>query len=412
MKISSVEAFVVRIPFDDGMPLMSAGQTHAAVGVHPALKVGHPGTMTSEFPPIWRTKAVYTETVEAVIVKIETDGGLTGWGEMHIPVAGEVGVSIIEHLLKPLLVGSDPRLISPLWEKMYGSMRVRGHFNGFLMEAISGVDIALWDILGKVAGAPIANLMGSQIRDRVPVYASCLPSVAVSAGDEGIAAVVAAAREVVSRGYKSLKVKLGVRLDIDRRLVNAIRDAVGEGVGIAAYVNGAYEFSLARQAGKMLQDYGVQWMEDPLSPENRRDYARLTRYLDVPVAVGGSLAGRWAFNEFFADGAVDIVQPDVARAGGISESRKIAMLADTYGLPFAPHVSRGTGIYMAATLQWAAACPNLMTCEWPLDQSAAGDGVLKQPFAFKDGFVDVPSGAGLGVEIDEAALRQWAVEPA
>lgn len=407
MKISSVEAFTVRIPFDTGMPILTAGQSHAARGVHPALPVGHPGTLMTEYPPVWRTKAVYTDTIEAVIVKIETDAGITGWGEMHIPVAGEVGEAIVNHLLAPLLIGSDPRLISPLWEKMYASMRVRGHFNGYQMEAISGVDIALWDILGKSVGAPVSKLLGSQIRDRVPVYASCLPSVSVSSGSAGIEAVVAAARTIVERGYTSFKIKLGVRLDIDRAVLTALRAALGQRIGIAAYVSGAYDFAMARQAGKMMQEFDVLWLEDPLTPENRRDYARLTRYLDVAIAGGGSLCGRWAFNDHMAEGAFDLIQPDVSRAGGISECRKISMLADTYGLPFAPHISRGTAIYMAASLQWAAAAPNLMTCEWPLDQSAAGDGVLTQPFKVSGGFADVPDLPGLGIDIDEKALRQW-----
>lgn len=412
MKVTSVEAFTVRIPFDDGMPILTAGQSHAAAGVHPVLPADHPGALTTEYPPVWRTKAVYTDTIEAVIVKIQTDTGLTGWGEMHIPVAGEIGEAVVNHLLAPLLIGSDPRLISPLWEKMYASMRVRGHFNGYQMEAISGVDIALWDILGKSVGAPVCKLLGSRIRDRIPVYASCLPSVSVSAGSAGIDAVVAAARTIVERGFTAFKIKLGVRLDIDRAVLTALREAFGDRIGIAAYVNGAYDFAMARQAGKMVQDFGVLWLEDPLTPENRRDYARLTRYLDVAIAGGGSLCGRWAFNDHMAEGAFDLIQPDVSRAGGISECRKISMLADTYGLPFAPHISRGTAIYMAASLQWAAAAPNLMTCEWPLDQSAAGDGIMKQPFKVTDGFADVPALPGLGIEVDEAALRRWSVQHA
>lgn len=407
MKITSVEAFTVRIPFDDGMPSIAAGQAHAAAGVHPALPVGHPGSITSEYPPFWRTKAVYTDRVEAVIIKIDTDAGITGWGEAHIPVAGEIGVSIVQHLFAPLLVGSDPRHISVLWEKLYSSMRVRGYFNGSHMEVISGVDIALWDILGKAVGAPVSKLLGSQIRDRIPVYASCLPSVAVSAGQAGIDAVVEAAKAIIADGHTAFKVKLGVRLDIDRALLSALRAAVGDSIGIAAYIGGAYDFPLARQAGRMMQDFGVLWIEDPLNPENRRDYAHLTRGLDIAVAGGGALAGRWAFNDYLVDGAFDLIKPDVGRAGGLSECRKISMLADTYGLPFAPHMSRGTGISMAATLQWAAAAPNLQICEWPLDQSAAGDGILNQPFVREGSRVHVPQGAGLGVDVNETALRQW-----
>ncbi|MBV6436910.1 MAG: D-galactarolactone cycloisomerase [Anaerolineae bacterium] len=412
MKIANIETFVVRIPFDGERPVLTAGQRHSAPDVPVMLRAGHPGTARTEYPPAWRLKAVYTDFVEAVIVRIETDGGRVGWGEMHTPVAGEVAKAAADALLAPLLLGRDPRQIGPLWDAMYSSMRIRGHFNGFLMEAISGVDMALWDILGKAAGVSACKLMGGQVRDRVPLYASCLPSVSVSAGEAGIADVVAAAQGLVARGFTTLKVKVGVRLDIDRALIGALRSALGPRVGIAVYAGGAYDFPYARQAGRMLEDFDVLWLEEPLAPELRRDYARLTRALDIAVAGGGALAGRWAFNDYLADGAFDLIKPDVGRAGGLSECRKIGMLADTYGLPVALHISRGTAIYQAASVQWAAAAPNLMICEWPMDQTAASEGILQTPFTVEGGFVAVPSLPGLGITVDEAALRRWQAAPA
>ena len=174
-------------------------------------------------------------------------------------------------------------------------------------------------------------------------------------------------------------------------------------------VNGAYDLALARRAGRMMEDLNIWWLEEPFSPENLRDYARLTEFLDLPVAGGECLCNRWAFNDFLAVGALDIVQPDVGRAGGISECRRISTLADTYGVPFAPHVSTGTAIYVAASLQWAAAGANLMTCEFPLDQAKALDGILNEPFRLQDGYVYLNDSPGLGIQVDEDALRQWAV---
>ncbi len=158
-----------------------------------------------------------------------------------------------------------------------------------------------------------------------------------------------------------------------------------------------------------MEQEGALWLEEPLMPENLRDYAQLAASLDIIVAGGECLCNRWIFNDFLCAGAMDLIQPDVSRAGGISESKRISDLADVYGVPFAPHVSIGTAIYMAASLQWAAAGPNLMMCEWPLDQSAIGNSILVEPFDFADGFVRLTDRPGLGVEIDEKALRKWQV---
>ncbi|MEQ8676432.1 MAG: mandelate racemase/muconate lactonizing enzyme family protein [Aggregatilineales bacterium] len=394
MQIKTIESFVVRIPFDDDRPFTES------IG---APKAGANGDPMKTYPPVWRTKAVYTDMIEAVIVRIETDNGIVGWGECHTPVAGEITKAVIDQLLAPVVVGADPRDIHPLWEKMYATMRVRGQFGGYHLEAMSGVDIALWDILGKAVNAPISKLLGGKIRDRVPVYASCLPAV----GEDGIDDIVSRAHALIEQGFGAFKIKLGGKPETDGEVLARLRSAVGKHIGIAVYVNGAYDFAIARRAGKLFQEFGVLWLEDPLAPENLRDYAPLAKFLDVAIAGGGSLNTRWQFNEYLAHAAFDLVQPDVSRAGGISECRRIAMLADTYGVPFAPHVSRGTAIYMAASFQWAASGTNLMTCEYPVDQNRAGDGILKQPFEFADGFVTVSDAPGLGIEINEDALMQW-----
>lgn len=409
MKIKSIDSFVVRIPFDEGTPHLSAGIPPIKQGAHPALMPDHPGIVTSEYPPIWRTKAVYTDTIEAVIVRIETDKGIVGWGEAHTPVAGEITKSVIDQLLAPIIFDTDPRDIAVLWEKMYASMRIRSQTTGYQLEAISAIDIALWDILGKSVNAPICKLLGGKIRDRIPVYASCLPSVPVSAGESAIAKLVSTAQSIVEQGFRAFKVKLGIEINHDRHVLEQLRNAVGDQIGIAVYANGAYDLPLARQAGKMMENFNVLWLEDPLNPENMRDYTRLASFLDLPVAGGGSLCNRWLFNDFMAAGAFDLIQPDVSRAGGITECRRIAMLADTYGLPFAPHISRGTGIYMAASLQWAAASPNLMTCEFPLDQDIAINGILNAPFTLDKSYIQVSDQAGLGIEVNEDALLKWAV---
>jgi D-arabinonate dehydratase/D-galactarolactone cycloisomerase len=410
MIIKTIESFVVRIPYDDDKPNWGAGFWAKDPMQHPGLPVSHPGDITTEYPPLWRNRAVYTKFNEAVVVRITTDDGIVGWGEGHAPVAGAVTKQAIDTLLSPVVCNRDPLDIHPLWEAMYSSMRLRGHGSGFLTEAISAIDIALHDIAGKALGVPIAALSGSQIRDRVPVYASSLPRIHAENCDTGMQKLIEYARVLVTAGHRALKIKLGIDLGADVTLLRQLRAALGDEIGIAVDVNGAYDIALARRAGQLMnQAANILWLEEPLMPENRRDYARLADFLDVAVAGGESLYNRWVFNDYLAAGALDIIVPDVGRAGGISECRRIAMLADTYGVPFAPHVSTGTAITLAASLQWAASGANLMLCEWPLHQSLAGNRILRQPFEFADGFVGVPNGPGLGIDLDEAALRQWEV---
>ena len=409
MKIQSIESFVVHIPYDDNQANWGAGFWASDPDQHPGRRAGHPGDIRTEYPPIWRNRAVYPPHNEALIVRIETDEGIVGWGEAHTPVAAEITRQVIESLLKPILLGENPLNIHPLWEAMYATMRLRGHSSGYLLEAISGIDIALWDLKGKASGQPIAALLGGQLRDRVPVYASSLPRIHAEGHADALEHLAQAAADLVTRGHTAFKVKLGIDLALDCAVLRRLRETVGPGIGIAVDVNGAYDLPMARRAGQLMAEAGqILWLEEPLMPELVHDYASLAEYLDLAVAGGECLCNRWQFNQYLRAGSFDLVQPDVGRAGGISECKRISDLADTYGLPFAPHLSTGTGIYAAASLQWAAAGPNLMTCEWPLGQQAALDGILHEGFAFADGYVSVPEGPGLGIRINEDALRHYA----
>ena len=407
MKIQEIESFVVRAPLPGEDPHWGAGFWAEDPDAHPGLAPGEPGDITTEYPPMWRFRAVYPDSLEAVIVRLETDSGLVGWGEGHTPAAPEATKAVIDHLLAEVVVGEDPRDVHPIWEKMYSTMRLRGHSAGFMMEAISAIDIALWDVAGKALDVPVATLLGGKMRDRIPVYASSLPRVDASTGEAGWDGLATMAEELVESGHRSLKVKLGIDLEQDRHALRVVRDAVGEDVSLSVDVNGAYDLPLAEKAGDMMAAEEVIWLEEPLVPENRRGYARLAESLGLAVAGGECLCNRWIFNDFLADGGFDVVQPDVSRAGGISESKRISDLADAYNVPFAPHVSIGTAIYMAASLHWAAAGPNLKMCEWPIQQSVLGNGILEVPFSFEDGFVQLSKQPGLGLALDEDALRQW-----
>ncbi|MFB6271346.1 MAG: mandelate racemase/muconate lactonizing enzyme family protein [Salinibacter sp.] len=411
MEIQNVESFVVRAPLPGEDPHWGAGFWAEEPEDHPGLGPDEPGDITTEYPPMWRFRAVYPDALEAVIVRLDTDAGVVGWGEGHTPAAPEATKAVIDNLLADIVVGRDPRDIHPLWEEMYSTMRLRGHSSGFLMEAISAIDIALWDAAGKALDVPVATLLGGRMRDRVPVYASSLPRVDVSTGAAGWDGLAEMAEGLVAEGHRSIKVKLGIDLDQDRRALRVVRDAVGPDVSLSVDVNGAYDLPLAEKAGRMMAEEDVLWLEEPLVPEDRRGYARLAESLDLPVAGGECLCNRWVFNDVLVDRGFDLVQPDVSRAGGLSESKRISDLADTFNVPFAPHVSIGTAIYMAASLHWAAAGPNLQTCEWPIRQGVLGNGILEEPFAFEDGYVTLSERPGLGLALDEEALRQWEVTP-
>jgi D-arabinonate dehydratase/D-galactarolactone cycloisomerase len=408
MKISNIESFVVRAPLEESKPHWGAGFWADESEAHPGFPADFPGDITTEYPPVWRIRATYPMALEAVVVRIETDDGIVGWGEAHTPSAPEASKAVIDSVLAPAAIGADPLDIQPIWETLFATQHLRGHTAGFQLEAISGIDIALWDIAGKALDVPVAKLLGGQLRREIPVYASSLPRANLAHAEATRAAICEQAAGLVAAGHRSIKVKLGFGVEDDRITLQAIRNAVGPDIDLSVDVNGAYDLALARAAGRMMEEEEVIWLEEPLMPEDLRGYSRLTAALDVRVALGECLCNRWICNDFLAAGAVDLLQPDVSRAGGISESKRMSDLAEIYGVPFAPHVSIGTAIYMAASLQWAAAGPNLMICEWPLEGSVLGDDVVRTPFAFADGFVSVPDGPGLGIEIDEAALRAWA----
>jgi L-alanine-DL-glutamate epimerase-like enolase superfamily enzyme len=236
---------------------------------------------------------------------------------------------------------------------MYSAMRLRGHNTGHMLEAMSGVDIALWDLAGKALGQPVYKLLGGPFRESIPVYASGVPGSTVEER-------VAVARRFVAEGFTAVKASM--------------------------------------------ESWGVYWLEDPLCPEDLAGYAALTQALDVRVAAGETVCTRYQFRDWLERRAVDVILPDVCRAGGISEGRKIANLADTYGLPWCAHVSIGSSVHLAAALHLAAATPNCLVCEYPSTPNPIGDPLLKRPLAPEDGQIRLPEGPGLGIEFDEAAL--------
>jgi D-arabinonate dehydratase/D-galactarolactone cycloisomerase len=404
MKIAAVEAFALRVPSPSAETYWGSQAWATKPGVS---DIEAPPAPWEEYPARWRMRASYSETINTVIVRVTTDGGLVGYGEAKAPVAPEATREIVRDVLAPAVIGADPLDIDVVWERMYGTMRLRGHQSGFLLEAASGVDIALWDLAGKALGVPVCKLLGGAYRDRIKVYASGLPGLkrghdAASARDLRLAA-----RNLVARGFKALKLGIGFGVDVDAETVRIVREAVGGEIMVLCDAAGNYDVAQAGALGRILEQHKVGWLEAPLPPEHLEGHATLAHALDLPIATD-LLVSRYQVRDFLARGALDVVQPDVCRAGGLTECRRIAHLADVFGAGLAPHVSIGSAIQFAATAHLAAAIPNFVIMEYWIGENPVGNDVLRAPLRLEDGMLIIPEGPGLGLDLIEERLLRHA----
>jgi D-galactarolactone cycloisomerase len=403
MKIERIETFAVQAPPSDARPYWGSrawGSTQAAAAPE----------LSTEYPTPIRRRYLYSHTIDTVIVRLTTDSGLVGYGEAKAPVAPQATKAIIDLLLADTVRGADPREVTVLWERMYAGMRVRGHRAGFYLEAMSGIDIALWDLAAQAAGVSIASLLGGVFRNPIRVYASGLPALDRHAGSEALEALVHEAVRLRAEGYTGLKMALGKGIEGDLRSVRAVRDRLGDDFLIYTDAAGVYDRAQALKLGRELEALQVAWLEMPIQPEDVEGYGQLAAALTLPIALD-SLSSRYEVAEFIRRRGLDVVQPDVCRAGGITECRRIAELADAFGLAFAPHVSIGSAVHVAATLHLAAAMPNTMTSEHWIGDNPIGNAWLKQPIQIVDGYAALPAGTGLGIALTPEALEPWAGSP-
>lgn len=342
------------------------------------------------------------EYAETTLVRIETDEGVSGWGEAHAPVAPEVAKSIIDHLITPAIQGKDPRQFASLWDHMYTLMRPRGHALGFTMEAISGVDIALLDIAGQAAGMPAHRLFGGAHRTRVRTYTSILPWM----DPEPLAAT---ALKAVEAGSTAIKIKVGQDHSLDKEKARAVRQAVGPNIDLMADANCRYSASEALKTARTLEEQGFVWLEEPVPPEDVAGYSGLRSKVDIAIAGGECEATHYRFAELFSRGAYDVAQPDICRAGGLTACHRIGVLAQAHNVRVAPHASIGSAIHLAAGLQWAASAPAVWIYELPSFQNPLVDDLFEQPLTWRDGHLDVPMGNGLGIQVREDIVDRYRV---
>lgn len=341
---------------------------------------------------------------QTLLVKVTTDQGIHGWGEAHAVMTPRVVKTAISDLFAPVLIGKDARNVEALWEKMYSTQRLRGYGTGFYTRAMAGIDIALWDIVGKAAGVPVYQLLGGKFRDRIPTYAGV--------GGGSISDLKERARKLLERGFTTMKMGLAKGRGDTRSVsrVAAVSEVLGDKGQVLVDSLGAYTLYEATIHGRELDALGnVGWWEDVLPPEDIDGYARLADAVDVPICAGEQYSNRFQFRDLFKARAVDIINPDLSRIG-LTECNRIAIMADTHNLLFSPHSSMGTAPYRAAAIHLCVSAPNSVILEGGTSyEQAFGNRLLKQPLAYGPGYVEVPDRPGLGVEFDEAELARVTV---
>lgn len=337
-------------------------------------------------------------------VKIETDSGHHGWGEATLEYREHTVIQAVQELERGLR-GRDLENIEAWWQDAYRDAYWRG--GPVLMSALSAIEMALWDIKGKSLGVPVYQLLGGKVRNAVPCYAN-----AWFANAKTPDAFAACAKKAVALGYKALKwdpfgsvfrtiSAQGLRDAL--AVVDAVKSAVGTQAELLIEGHGRFELPAARRIAKALEDYDVQWFEEPLIPGNLENYARLRHETRTPISMGERLYTRWDFREVFERGCADFIQPDVSHAGGIWELRKIAAMAEVAQVAFCPHNPSGP-VANAATLQLAACTPNFLYLETMATDVPWRAEVARETCRLVNGEMTISDAPGLGVEINEEAL--------
>ena len=343
-------------------------------------------------------------------VEIETDEGYSGWGEAVIEGKANTVKACVEEMTE-YLIGSNPLNIEDIWTILYRGAFYRG--GPVIMSAIAGIDQALWDIKGKYYNAPVYELMGGKCRDKIKVYSWI--------GGDRPSDVAKAARERMDKGFKAIKMNATEELDfidsyekIDAVLerVASIREKVGKNFGIAIDFHGRVHKPMAKILAKKLEEFDPMFIEEPVLCENMEDFKEIAASCNVPIATGERLFSRWDFKRLFHVGGVDIIQPDLSHAGGITEVKKIAAMAEAYDIALAPHCPLGP-IALSACLQVDATCYNAVIQEQSIGiHYNVGKSVLDyitnpEDFEFYDGYVNLPKLPGIGVNINkELVLRE------
>lgn len=388
MKIADIKTYILRVPLGDKQ--------------------------------FYSSQAAFPER-NSLLVRIETDDGIVGWGEGGQYGPPEPVAACINAVLAPLLQRRDPLHRVRLWEEMYAFTRDFGQKSAYI-EALSAIDIALWDITGQALGQPVHNLLGGAFRDSVAAYATgCYYNSNFVDYKSHLSDLATESRGYATAGFSALKIKIGLlstEADIER--VKVVREAIGPDVKLLVDANHAYNAFTAVRIGRELEAYDVRWFEEPVVPEDHEGYRHVRQALSIPIGGGECEYTRYGFRQLIAEQCVDIAQPDLTVAGGFSEWLKIHAIASSYHVAVIPHVW-GSGIALAAALQVLATIPpfphtahtvplqNEPMVEYDQKHNPLRDDLLEGRFELVDGRVVVPQGPGLGIRVNEDILMKYSV---
>ena len=347
-----------------------------------------------------------------VLIKVKTDEGITGIGEAYHG-AGVHQIAVDERLTRPL-IGQDPRNVDKLFRDMMSAMSASGFYQGAVMSAISGIESALWDITGQAAGVPIWQLLGGKFRDKIRIYNDC------HAGEtETPEAYAAKAQEVEARGFTAIKFDidpLPSRRDRYNRcisnddiahyvdVVTAIRENLDSNTDLAIDAHWFYAPVDILKIAHAFEDLNLLWLEDPIPPENIAAMEGVTKSTRTPICTGENFYTRFGFRDLIETQAADIISPDMAKAGGLLEGRRIADLADMYYIPIAPH-NIGSPVQTVANCHVMAAVPNFLVLEFHHLDDPFWEGIINEGPLIQAGHIDVPNLPGLGVTLNEDLLK-------
>lgn len=342
-----------------------------------------------------------------VLVEVICDDGTTGWGECLGPA--RANAAIVETYAN-WLIGLNPLETEKIWALLYNALRDQGQ-RGLTITALSGIDIALWDIKGKHFGVPVSTLLGGRFRESVKAYATG------SFKRDGVDRIEDNALEMASHrdaGFHACKIKIGFDPAQDLQVIRAVRDAIGSNMRLMIDANHGYDAIEAIRVGQAAAEYEIDWFEEPVVPEQLSAYRDVRSRQPVPVAGGETWHTRWGMREPIETRCIDIVQPDLCGCGGFTEAKKIADFASVHGVRVVPHVW-GTAVQIAAALQFMSAMvpdparnrPIEPILEFDRTENPFRQAVVTKPIEHENGVVVIPDGPGLGIEIDRSALKEY-----
>lgn len=356
----------------------------------------------------------------AHLVEVQTDIGVTGWGECF--GGGAVAIAnktIVEKVIQPLIIGMNPLDREVIWHKVYNLLRDHGQ-KGMPIQSLSGVDIALWDIAGKIHDLPVYQLLGGAFRERIPVYGYGMMLQRVPDLAERFAIESAA---IVEMGFKAVKMKIGISPEQDIKLVESVRNSIGPDVKLMVDANHAYTAREAIPLGRALENLGVSWFEEPVASEDHQGYRDLCEALDMNIAGGEGEFTRWGFRDLIKGRCVDVLQPEVCGLGGISEYQKVLAMAHAHFVPVVNHVW-GSAVAVGTNLHLLAALPDLPGAAHPVQPMLEYDTtpnkfreeLLESPLNILEqvkesgGSVALPKGSGLGIDPNLDFIEHYSIE--